>query len=261
VSICISFFEEERYLATLMKMLAEQSYSDIEIVIVNDGSGPNASREFDRVAVETRDPRFRFLTTENRGPGAARNAAAEAAKGDLLLFLEGDDLPKGRDCVASLVHALRRSGADCLTCSYDIVGADRLQPTEQDVTSTYRPWGACLEAGFFENMLGGGVMILARSVFTRVGGFPTKRASWEVHEFLLGLCLKQFELEMFPESLFFHHERLSREDQQGNYFQNFQSLFGQLKAGTSGDLARIIATVGGPMLVARFGGGDRTAGR
>src|SRR5262249_2867692 len=93
-SIFIPFFADERYLATLMQVLADQSYPDIEIVVVNHGSGPDASREFNRVAAERRDPRFRFLTTEDRGPGAARNAAAEAASGDLLLFLDGDGLPK-----------------------------------------------------------------------------------------------------------------------------------------------------------------------
>jgi glycosyltransferase involved in cell wall biosynthesis/GT2 family glycosyltransferase len=256
VSICIPFFENERYLATLMGVLANQSYPDIEIVVVNDGSGPDASLEFDRVAAERREPRFHFLTTENRGPGAARNAAAGAATGDLLLFLDADELPKGRDCVASLVRALRRSGADCLTCPYDIVSADRLRPTEEDVTSTYRPWGACLEAGFFENVLGGAAMILPRSVFARLGGFPTKRASWEAHEFLLRLCLKRFRLETFPESLFFRRREPPRGDQQANYFQNFQSLFQQLQGAASEDLARIIAAVGGPTLVARLGVGE-----
>jgi glycosyltransferase involved in cell wall biosynthesis len=258
VSICIPFFDHERYLATLLEVLADQSYPDIEIVVVNDGSGADASREFDRVAAERRDPRFRFLTTENRGPGPARNAAAEAATGDLLLFIDADELPKGQDCVAALVRALRRSGADCLTCPYDIVNADRLLPTEQDVTSTYRPWGACLEAGFFENVLGGAAMILPRAVFARLGGFPTKRASWEAHEFLLRLCLKRFRLETFPESLFFQRREPPREDRQANYFQNFQSLFEQLKGAASEDLARIIAAVGGPTLVARLGVGGKT---
>jgi glycosyltransferase involved in cell wall biosynthesis/GT2 family glycosyltransferase len=257
VSICIPFFEDERYLATLLEVLANQSYSYIEIVVVNHGSGPDASREFDRVAAERRDPRFRFLTTENRGPGAARNAAAEAANGDLLLFLDADDLPKGVDCVASLVSALRRCGADCLTCPYDIVSADRLLPTEQDVTSTYRPWGACLEAGFFENVLGGAAMILPRSVFTRVRGFPTKRASWEIHEFLLRLSLKRFRLDTLPESLFFQRRQASHRDHQASCFENFQSLFDQLQGAASEDLARIIAAVGGPMLVACFGGAAR----
>src|SRR5262249_40880726 len=90
VSVCIPFFEHERHLATLIETLGGQSYPRVEIVVVNDGSGPEASREFDRVATERRDPRFRFLTTENRGRGAARNAAAAVAKGDLILFLDGD---------------------------------------------------------------------------------------------------------------------------------------------------------------------------
>jgi glycosyltransferase involved in cell wall biosynthesis len=81
VSVCIPFFEQHRHLAGLVAAFADQSYPDLEVVVVNDGSGPEASQEFDRVAAETRDARFRFLTTENRGPGAARNAAAEAATG------------------------------------------------------------------------------------------------------------------------------------------------------------------------------------
>src|SRR5262249_41622387 len=146
VSVCIPFFEHHRYLARLIGALADQSYPDLEVVVVNDGSGPEASREFDRIATETRDGRFRFLTTDNRGPGAARNAAAEAATGDLLLFFDAAGLPKRRDFVATLMRALRWSGADCLTCAYDIVNADSLEPTEQDVIATYRPWGPCLEA-------------------------------------------------------------------------------------------------------------------
>ena len=252
VSICIPFFEDERYLATLMEVLANQSYPDIEIVVVNDGSGPDASREFDRVAAERREPRFRFLTTENRGPGAARNAAAGAATGELLLFLDADELPKAGDCVDALVRALHRSGADCLTCPYDIVGADRLLPTEQDVTSTYRPWGACLEAGFVENVLGDSAMILSRSVFTQVDGFPTKRPSWEAHEFLLRLCFQGFTLETFPEALFYSRFGPSDGSERSNPFLNYQSLFGQLKAASTDQLVRILGTVGGPTVAARY---------
>jgi glycosyltransferase involved in cell wall biosynthesis len=249
-------------LAGLVAAFADQSYPDLEVVVVNDGSGPEASQEFDRVAAETRDARFRFLTTENRGPGAARNAAAEAATGELLLFFDADGLPKGRDFVATLVRALRWSGVDCLTCAYDIVSADRLVPTEQDVVSTYRPFGPCLEAGFFQNVMGDATMILPRSVFTRVGGFPTARASWEAQEFLLRLCFQRFKLETFPEALIYSRESPSGRSQQSNYFLNFQSLFEQLRGAPSEDLARIIATVGGPTLVARLGAGPaRLAGR
>jgi hypothetical protein len=166
--------------------------------------------------------------------------------------------------MATLVRALRWSSADCLTCAYEVVSADRLVPTEQGVVSTYRPFGACLEAGFFENVLGGATMILPRSVFTRVGGFPTGRSSWAAQEFLLRLCFQRFRLETLPEPLFYSYSRESPSGtkEPANYFLSFRSLFEQLRGAPSEDLARIIATVGGPTLVARLGAGPaRLVGR
>ncbi len=261
VSVCIPFFEHHRYLASLVAAFEDQSYADLEVVVVNDGSGPEASQEFDRVAARTHDARFRFLTTENRGPGGARNTAAEAATGEVLLFFDADNLPKSHDFVTALVRALRRSGADCVTCPHDQVTADRLVPTERDVQATYRPWGPCLEAGFFENVLGDSAMIVSRSVFERVGGFPTGHASWEDQEFLLRLCFQGFRLETFPEALFYYRLSPSGRNRQANPFLNYRSLFDQLQAAPSAHLARIIAAVGGPMLVARFGvSSDRRVG-
>ena len=115
----------------------------------------------------------------------------------------------GIGLVATLVRALRRSDADCLTCACDIVDADRLRPGEGDVRSTYRPIGACLEVWFFQNVLGDATMILPRAVFTEVGGFPVGRESWEAHEFLLRLCLRGFRLETFPEPIYYYRESAS----------------------------------------------------
>jgi GT2 family glycosyltransferase len=157
--------------------------------------------------------------------------------------------------VATLVRARRRSGADCLTCTCDIVDAERLQPGEGDVTSAYRPIGACLEVGFFQNVLGDATMILPRAVFTEVGGFPVGRASWEAHEFLLRLCLRGFRLETFPEPIYYYRESSSGRSQQANYFLEFRSLFEELQGASREELARIMATVGGPTLVARLGAG------
>src|SRR5262249_18857423 len=229
VSVCIRFFDHARYLETLVAAFADQRYPDLEVLVVNHGSGTEASREFDRVAGRNQDDRFRFVTTENEGPGAARNFAADGATGDLLLFFDAADLPKTPDFVATLVSALRRSGADCLTCACDIVDADTPEPTEGDVTSTYRPIGACLEVGFFQNVLGDATMILSRRVFAQLGGFPVKRGSWEAQEFLLRLCFRGFQLETFPEALLYYRESASGRSRQANYFLEFQSLFEQLQ--------------------------------
>jgi hypothetical protein len=95
-------------------------------------------------------------------------------------------------------------------------------------------------------------LILSRSAFKRVSGFSTKRPSWEAHEFLLRLCFQGFTLETFPEALFYSRSGPSDGSQQTNPFLNYQSLFEQLKGAPSDELVRILGTVGGPTLAARY---------
>src|SRR5262249_58667703 len=60
-------------------------------------------------------------------------------------------------------------------CACAIVDGDRLRPGKVDVTSTYRPIGACLDVGFFQNVLVDATMILPRAVFTEGGAFSIGR--------------------------------------------------------------------------------------
>ena len=249
VSVCIPFFNHHRYLARLVAAFSNQRYQDLEIILVNDGSSAEASHEFDRIAAETRDTRFRFLTTENRGPGSARNFAAEQASGELLVFFDADNLPKSNDFIRTLVHALQKSGADCVTCAYDVVAEERDVPGEGDIISTYRPIGPCLETGFLQNNLGDTTMIIDRTVVRKAGGWSNDRAfTWEDHAFLLNLCFRGFKLETVPDPLFYYRKG-GRNQTRGNLYLNYETLFRQLQNGPAADLARIIATVAGPTLL------------
>ena len=256
VSVCIPYFNHTQYLQNLVMEFARQGYPALEIILVNDGSGPQAAGEFNRVARNNRDARFRFLTTENRGPGMARNHAAESSTGELLVFFDADNVPKDTSFVSTLVAAIQHCGADCVTSPYDIVGAEKILLREEDTIATYRPVGPCLEAGFLENVLGDATMIIRRSAFEKLGGFPTSRNSWEDHEFLLNLCFLGLRLETFPEATFFYRQSRSGRNQQANAFQNYQSLFERLQSAPSEDLARIITAVGAPMLLGRPGGAN-----
>jgi GT2 family glycosyltransferase/glycosyltransferase involved in cell wall biosynthesis len=254
VSICIPYFDHGQYLQTLVTAISRQTYPAFEVILVNDGSCQESSAEFNRIQRNNRDARFKFLSSENYGPGAARNRAVESSKGQLLLFFDADNLPKNGDFVTTLVRAIQRSGADCITAPYDIVAPEKVLVNERDVIATYRPTGPCLEAGFFENVLGDSTMIIYRAAFDSIGGFPTSRASWEDHEFLLNLCLSGFKLESFPDSTFFYRQSPAGRNQRANQFHNYQSLFDKLQSGKAVDLARIISAVSGPLLMAQRGG-------
>lgn len=89
VSVITPLFNGEAFIrATILSALG-QTYPHIEIVIVNDGSPDNSEKI---IADLLRDPRVKYVKQANQGVAAARNAGIRASSGDLIAFLDQDDL-------------------------------------------------------------------------------------------------------------------------------------------------------------------------
>ncbi|HEY9869068.1 MAG TPA: glycosyltransferase family A protein [Candidatus Obscuribacterales bacterium] len=90
VSIVITHYDQEGFLREALGSAQSQTYKNIEVVIVDDCSGnPESARTLD--SIRSRDVRF-MRHTCNLGAGAARNSGVAAAGGELLVFLDADDL-------------------------------------------------------------------------------------------------------------------------------------------------------------------------
>ena len=85
VSVVIPAFNAEAFLAEAITSVLTQDYKDVEVVVVDDGSGDGT------MAVAERFP-VRCLAQQNAGQAAARNAGISAARGALVAFLDADDL-------------------------------------------------------------------------------------------------------------------------------------------------------------------------
>ena len=109
VSVVVPIYNVAAYLDTCLQSIAQQTLSDLEVVMVDDGStddSPGIAR-----AMAERDARFRLVTKPNGGLGSARNAGIEAAAGEFLAFVDSDDvLP--RHALETLLGSLDRSGSD-----------------------------------------------------------------------------------------------------------------------------------------------------
>lgn len=109
VSVIIPFYNVEEFLDACLTSVAASTYPHFECLLVDDGS-PDGSRVIaERWAA--RDQRFRIITQENKGLGAARNTGAGEARGDYLIFLDSDDLLAPR-ALEQFVTSLERSGSD-----------------------------------------------------------------------------------------------------------------------------------------------------
>ncbi|MBO4872263.1 MAG: glycosyltransferase [Lachnospiraceae bacterium] len=89
ISIIVPVYKTEAYLEACVRSILAQTYSDWELILVDDGSPDRCGEICDRLAGE--DPRIRVLHQENGGVSRARNAGLEAARGAWLAFVDSDD--------------------------------------------------------------------------------------------------------------------------------------------------------------------------
>lgn len=141
ISVIIPVYNAEQYLKRCIDSVISQTYSDIELVIVDDGSTDN-SGEICRT-YSKQDSRVRYIYKENSGPGETRIYGIRESKGDYVFFLDSDDylvedaiekmlgaISDDVDCVIAQHHRFSSDGSSVKQVSfpvglYDYQGSNR----------------------------------------------------------------------------------------------------------------------------------------
>jgi glycosyltransferase involved in cell wall biosynthesis len=114
VSLVVPARDVVQYIGLLLDDLRHQSFEDIEVVVVDDGSVDGTTAVIDRFADE--DDRFVAVAGSGQGPSAARNLGIERASGEYLAFADADDRV-AKDYVEALHGSLERNGGDLAICN------------------------------------------------------------------------------------------------------------------------------------------------
>lgn len=101
ISIIIPVYNVEKYLDQCLESVINQSYTDYECILINDGSTDKSGKICDKWA--KKDDRFRVIHQVNQGVSCARNKGINIAKGEYLFFLDGDDV-----CKTNLFESLKK---------------------------------------------------------------------------------------------------------------------------------------------------------
>lgn len=104
VSVVIPTYNNVRYLQTALESVFQQTYSDLEIVVVDDGSTDTTP-----TLVESYQDRLRYIYQPNQGSASARNRGIKAANGKLIAFLDSDDYFLRADKIAQQVACFRNN--------------------------------------------------------------------------------------------------------------------------------------------------------
>ena len=120
VSIIVPVYKVEKYLAKCVDSIITQTYENIEIILVDDGSPDNSGMICDQY--KEKDDRIKVIHQKNMGLSGARNTGIDNSTGDYLMFIDSDDYIDP-EMVSYLVNKLELEDADIAVCDYyDVVG-------------------------------------------------------------------------------------------------------------------------------------------
>lgn len=117
ISLIVPVYNVAPYLEKCLASIQNQTYRNLEILCVDDGSVDGSGKLLDRIAEG--DERIRVFHQENRGTGAARNLALRHASGEFIGFVDPDDWIEA-DMYELLHDTAVRTKADVVTCGYYI---------------------------------------------------------------------------------------------------------------------------------------------
>ena len=123
VSVIIPAYNIEDYIGRCLDSIISQTYKNLEIIVVDDGSRDHTGEILDNYA--KKDRRIKVIHKENGGVSSARNKGIEAAEGDYIGFIDGDDLIES-EMYKTLVDLLEEENADIAHCGYQMVFPDRV---------------------------------------------------------------------------------------------------------------------------------------
>ena len=121
LSIIVPIYKVEKYLDECIQSILHQTFTDFELILVDDGSPDACPQMCDAIAEQ--DSRVRVIHQKNGGLSAARNTGIEAARGNWLGFVDSDDFV-APDMYEKLYHAAVNADADCAVCSVQLTHED-----------------------------------------------------------------------------------------------------------------------------------------
>lgn len=134
ISVVVPVFNVEKYLEQCVYSICEQSYTNLEIILVNDGSSDSSPQICEKL--HKGDIRVKVIHKHNGGPAEARNAGTMSAKGDLILYVDSDDYIY-KDMILWMYQAMIEANTQAAICKMRNTHSDLLLTQSKIKKSKY----------------------------------------------------------------------------------------------------------------------------
>ena len=184
-SVIIPTFNRASYLKLTLESVWRQTFTDYEIIVVDDGSTDDTAAWLSEVASKVKP--ITQIKQRNAGPGAARNNGAENARGEYLAFLDSDDLwfPWTLETVAELIAQHDRpSLISAKLLPFKELSEVKAVERTRTTAEVFADYFAASDRDCF---VGAGMTFVRRDTFLATGGFSTRQMNLEDHDLVLRL--------------------------------------------------------------------------
>lgn len=224
VSVIIPVYNTEEYVEACLDSVLNQSLSDIEIVLVDDGSTDNSHIILERYERDNPD-KVRLFTKENGGQATARNVAIPMCRGEYIGFVDSDDVIDSRMYETMYLKA-KAKDADYVECDYANVKINRNGKTEKiaDYGSRVREY-SCKKDMFIDPMLAPWNKIYKRELLQNSGVLFPEGLIYEDTAFCLKAISFVEKYAFVPEKFVSHFYRggstmsINKSKRVGNIFE------------------------------------------
>lgn len=173
VSICTPAYNAGKYILSAINSIQSQTYSNWELLIVNDGSTDNTSS----LLAELDEPRIRVLNQANRGQCAAANAALNESKGEYIKFFDADDLlhPRMLELQVARINAQEASIASAEWGRFYGNDVQSFSPNRQSVWRDMEATDWLVESWMDARpMMQCALWLIPRKILERTGGWDER---------------------------------------------------------------------------------------
>lgn len=126
-SIIIPVYNVEKYLRQCLDSIVNQTFSNFEVICINDGSTDNSLEILNEYAAK--DKRFIILSQENQGQGIARNKAIDMANGEIIMFVDPDDFID-LNALEILYNKYKETNVEIVQFDYELYRKDNNKPNK-----------------------------------------------------------------------------------------------------------------------------------
>ncbi|MCK4822126.1 glycosyltransferase family 2 protein, partial [bacterium] len=202
VSIVMPLYNKRSYVRRAIESIQQQTFSDWELIIVDDGSTDGSTAE-----IPLNDKKIRLLQQENAGPASARNRGIREARGEFITFLDADDVyyPHKLEEEMILLHKEKRA-------KWMISAFDREENNETTLHKFYDVDGNELDGQVLlvdnapcqSSMRGIHIdgLCIDRHFLLNVGGFNEEMRCFEIAELMIRCALEQPKLLVYSKPLY-----------------------------------------------------------